>query len=31
VGTFDMMSRTAAVMLTNEPDADGERSGRSLI
>jgi 3-hydroxyacyl-CoA dehydrogenase/3-hydroxy-2-methylbutyryl-CoA dehydrogenase len=25
VGTFNMMSRAAAVMLTNEPDADGER------
>jgi 3-hydroxyacyl-CoA dehydrogenase / 3-hydroxy-2-methylbutyryl-CoA dehydrogenase len=25
VGTFNMMSRAAAVMLSNEPDADGER------
>ena len=25
VGTFNMMSRAAAVMLTNDPDADGER------
>src|ERR1700752_2414606 len=25
VGTFDEMSRTAAVMLNNEPDHDGER------
>jgi NAD(P)-dependent dehydrogenase (short-subunit alcohol dehydrogenase family) len=24
-GTFNMMSRAAAVMLTNQPDADGER------
>jgi NAD(P)-dependent dehydrogenase (short-subunit alcohol dehydrogenase family) len=25
VGTFNMMSRSAAVMLTNDPDEDGER------
>ena len=25
VGTFNVMSRAAAVMLNNEPDANGER------